>query len=378
MLLRARQRQSEPAGLFLLPVLWHYHSAVETEFCAAIMTRTKRELAKRERPMARTKPVITIIDWRTAPVSDPASIVERGVIKEDAEIRYHRMLGDTEFTQDILETDALILWHNIPVSEACIKRLKRCRVIVRNGVGYDTVDVNAAARHGIPVCNVPDYGTEEVADHAITLALALVRQIFPLDVIAKQCGWTIPDMDKIRRLRELTFGIVGLGRIGIATALRAKALGFKVLFYDPYVSNGAHKAIGIERARTLGSLLTDADVLSLHCPLTEETFHLIGPKQLALMKPTAYVVNTARGAVIQKTAILEALKHGKIAGAGLDVIEDEPLRSPNEANVPNLVATCHAAFCSRESRLEMRSTSARIALAAIKGLPLENIVNGVH
>jgi len=248
-------------------------------------------------------------------------------------------------------------------------------VIVRNGVGFDTVDVRAAARRNIPVCNVPDYGTEEVADHAITLALVQVRQVLPLNVVALNCGWTIPNMDKIRRLRELTFCIVGLGRIGTATALRAKALGFTVVFFDPHLPNGVHKAIGIERETSLDKLLARANVLSLHCPLNDETLHLIGRRELALLSPSTYVVNTARGAVIEKSALLKALRAGTLAGAALDVIENEPLKNAKEAATPNLIATCHSAFCSRESRVEMRSTSARIALAAVQGRPIENVVN---
>ncbi len=179
----------------------------------------------------------------------------------------------------------------------------------------------------------------------------------------------------MRRLRELVFGVVGLGRIGTATALRAKALGFQTLFYDPYLANGADKAVGIARTKSLDELLGKADVLSIHCPLNDETRHLIAERELALMKPTAFVVNTARGAVIKKSAIFSALRNGQLAGAGLDVVEDEPLKTPEEAATPNLIVTCHAAFCSVESKNEMRATSARIALAAIQGLPLENVVN---
>ena len=256
-------------------------------------------------------------------------------------------------------------------------KMLNCRVFVRNGVGYDTVDINAAARLGIPVCNVPDYGTEEVADHAIALAMAQVRQLFPLNQEAKQLGWKLHIKDKLRRLSTLTFGIVGLGRIGTACALRAKALGFRVMFHDPYLPPGAHKAVGVERADSLPELLKQADVLSLHTPLTDETKYLIAEKELALMKPTAYIVNTSRGAVIKKKAILSALRKGTIAGAGLDVIEDEPLKTRAEAKTPNLIATCHAAFCSVEGMVEMRTTSARIAKQAIQGRPLDNVVNGL-
>jgi phosphoglycerate dehydrogenase-like enzyme len=303
--------------------------------------------------------------------------IERTVIGEVAEVRRFVCASDADFSEEILGATALIVWHNAPISAPGIARLKRCRAIIRNGVGYDSVDIEAARQRGIAVCNVPDYGTEEVADHAIALALALCRQLFPLDREAKQLGWVIRVQDKLRRLRELTLGIVGLGRIGTATALRAKALGFRVCFYDPYLPNGVDKAVGIQRERRLDDLLRSADLLSLHYPLTEETHHMIAERQLALMKPTAYVVNTARGAVIKKTAILAALRQGRLAGAGLDVVEDEPLQTAEEAATPNLIVTCHAAFCSVESKQEMRTTSSRIAKAAVQGEPLENVVNGV-
>jgi phosphoglycerate dehydrogenase-like enzyme len=302
-------------------------------------------------------------------------MIERGIIGDSAEVRTYLCETDADFDDEVLQSSVLIIWHNIPITRTGIRQLKQCKAIVRNGVGYDSVDIQAAAECNIPVCNVPDYGTEEVADHAIALAMALCRQLFPLDTEAKQLGWKIKVEEKLRRLRELTFGIIGLGRIGTATALRAKALGFKVCFYDPYLPNGADKAVGISRAVTLEELLRQTDVLSVHCPLTSETRHMIGERELVWMKPTAYVVNTARGGIIQKTAILSALRAGRLAGAGLDVVEDEPLRSAEEAATPNLIVTCHAAFCSVEAKKDMRTTSARIARAAILNQPLENIVN---
>ena len=159
--------------------------------------------------------------------------------------------------------------------------------------------------------------------------------------------------------------------------MRAKALGFRVVFYDPHLPNGAHKAVGIERADSLAKLLKKSDVVSIHCPLSDETHYLIAEEELAQMKPTAYLVNTARGGIVKKKAVLAALKKGVIAGAGLDVIEHEPLKTKAEARTPNLIATCHAAFCSREGMGEMRTTSARIAKQAIQGKPLDNVVNGV-
>ncbi len=327
--------------------------------------------------MSPAKPLVAIIDWKTSPQGDPDSSVERSVIGGAAALQRHLCESDADFDEAICEADALIVWHNAPIGAEGLARLRRCRAIIRNGVGYDSVDIAAAARLGIAVCNVPDYGTEEVADHAIALTLALCRQLFPLDQEAKHLGWTIPVAPKLRRLRELTFGVVGLGRIGTATALRAKALGFRVAFHDPHLPNGADKALGVHRCRNLDELLACSDVLSLHCPLDEHTHHLVGSRELALLKPGSFLVNTARGAVAEKAAVLAALRSGHLAGAGLDVVEDEPLRSAAEAATPNLIVTCHAAFCSVESKLEMRTTSARIALAAVTGAPLENIVNGV-
>lgn len=323
------------------------------------------------------QPHIAIIDWRTAPQGDAESAIEKQIVGKAARVTRHLCDTDADIDDELAAADAVIIWHNMPLSDRGIDRLKKCRAIIRNGVGFDSVDIQAARERGIAVCNVPDYGTEEVADHAIALALALCRQILPLDTEAKTLGWNIRVTPRLRRLSTLTFGIVGLGRIGTATALRAKALGFKVVFFDPYLPNGADKAVGVTRARSLDELLMQTDVLSLHCPLNEKTRHLIAERELALLKPGAFVVNTARGAIIGKSAILQALRDGRLAGAGLDVIEDEPLRTPEEAETPNLIATCHAAFCSVESKAEMRSISARIALAAVTGQPLENVVNGV-
>ena len=150
------------------------------------------------------------------------------------------------FPSDVLGADALILWHGPRVTAEVVAGLQRCRAIVRNGVGFDSVDLAAAARAGIPVCNVPDYGTEEVADHALALTLALYRQLFPLDAEAKRLGWKINVQHRMRRLNTQTFGIVGLGRIGTAAALRARAFGFRVVFFDPFAPMGVHKALRSE------------------------------------------------------------------------------------------------------------------------------------
>ena len=282
-----------------------------------------------------------------------------------------------EDTLEALQGCAAVIAGSEPYTDRVMAGLAQLRIISRNGVGYDTVDLKAAAARGIPVCNVPDYGTEEVADHALALALALCRQIFPLDAEAKRLGWkiTLDTAAKMRRLRTLTFGTIGLGAIGTATALRAKAFGFRVVFYDPYLPRGTRKALGIERAESLDELLRATDVVSIHCPSTDETRGMIGARELALLKPSAFLVNTARGDIVQKAPLFAALREGRLAGAGLDVVEDEPLRTAEEAATPNLIVTCHAAFCSPEGMIEMRTTSAKIARAAVRGEPVWNRVN---
>lgn len=321
------------------------------------------------------RPTVVILCPKEFKFTDNEATVEQPFLRDVADLSTVWLDFNAPIPDAVLNAHALILWHGPLITAEIIARLTHCRAIIRNGVGFDTVDIAAAANAGIPVCNVPDYGTEEVADHAIALTLALYRQLFPLDAEAKQLGWKINVAAKMRRLSTQTFGIVGLGRIGTATALRAKALGFKVVFYDPYVPSGTHKAVGIERVGSLEELLRRADTVSIHCPLTNETRGLIGAREIAGLKPGSFLVNTARGDIVQKAPVFAALHSGHLAGAGLDVVEAEPLRTQEEAATPNLIVTCHAAFCSPEGMVEMRSTSARIARAAVLGERVWNQVN---
>ena len=322
-----------------------------------------------------SRPTVAILCPKEFRFTDQNATVESQFLADVADVRTVMLDFNAPIPAEVLDAHAIILWHGPLVDAAVIARLKNCRVIIRNGVGFDTVDIAAAAKAGIPVCNVPDYGTEEVADHAIALTLALYRQLFPLDAEAKKLGWKIETSAKMRRLRTQTFGIVGLGRIGTAAALRAKAFGFRVVFFDPYVPAGTHKAVGIERVASLDEVLKISDTVSVHCPLSAETRGMIGEKQIARMKRGAFLVNTARGDIVQKAPVFAALRSGQLAGAGLDVVEAEPLRTAEEAATPNLIVTCHAAFCSPEGMVEMRSTSARIARAAVLGEKVWNRVN---
>lgn len=285
------------------------------------------------------------------------------------------------------DADALMVYHTMILSRRIIERLRRCKLIVRCGVGYDNVDGAFARERGIPLANVPDYGTEEVADSAIGMALMLTRGIgFLNGRLREQRGpWSWRQVVPLHRLRGRTFGIVGLGRIGTAVALRARSLRMNVAFFDPYKSDGYDRALGIERVETLAELLAKSHVVSLHCPLTAETERLIDAAALSQMQPGSFLVNTARGAVLDTTAIAPAIASGRLAGAAIDVLphepplDDDPLlaawRDPAHAAHDRVILNPHTAFYSEEGLLDMRVKGAEACRRALLGLPLRNVVN---
>ncbi len=312
---------------------------------------------------------------------------ERRVLGEVADIVALDASSEEEIVGQIEDADAIMMYHTVSITEQTISRLKHCKLIVRCGVGYDNVDWRLARKHGIDVANVPDYGTEEVADSAIGMMLALTRGIalFNSRLRDRQGEWLYKQAYPIWRLRGRVFGIIGLGRIGTAAALRAKALGMEVVFYDPYVPDGRDKATGVRRVESLDELLALAHVLSPHCPLTTETYHLIGAEQIAKMPQGSFLVNTSRGGVVDVTAIPKALESGQLAGAGIDVLEIEPpsedhpllvaWRDPEHPAYHRLLVNPHAAFYSEEGMQEMRAKGSESCRRALLGLPLRNIVN---
>jgi phosphoglycerate dehydrogenase-like enzyme len=286
--------------------------------------------------------------------------------------------------------DAIVCYHDVSLDEALVARLDRCRLIVRAGVGYDQIDIAACAAHGIPVCNTPDYGTTDVADHAIALTLALARGIVAYHLALKadiHAGWDFAAPPTIRRLSGQVFGVVGLGRIGTATALRAKALGMQVVFFDPYRPTGTELALGLGRMGSLEELLAAADIVSLHVPLSEETRGMIGQDAIARLKRGALLVNTARGPVVDPDAVLDGLRGGRLGGAALDVLPveppvgDEPLlvawRNGDPALTGRLILSPHAAFYSASSLADLRRKSAEVAVDYLYAGRLRDCVNGL-
>ena len=288
---------------------------------------------------------------------------------------------------DCAEVDGLMLMRYAVTAED-IARFPRLRAIVRMGVGYDKIARRAAAARHILVCNVPDYGTTEVADHAMALALSLRRGVILYHERQRQsppAPWGPVKGELIRRFGVQTFGIVGLGRIGTAVALRARAFGFRVIFYDPHLPNGAELALGIGRAATLKDLLRQTDTLSIHTPLTPDTRGMLGHAELSLLRMGAVVVNTARGPIVDLDALLDLLRDGHIAAAGLDVLPVEPPVEPlpellraYRAREPGLegrlVVTPHAAWFTPESEYDTRVKSAETMRAALLTNRPQNVI----
>lgn len=300
---------------------------------------------------------------------------ERKILDDIAELTLLQTNDEADVARQATAADVLLVYHDIRLTERSIAALGRCRGIIRCGVGYDNVDLEAAGRRGIVVCNVPDYGTEEVADHALLLLLAIARRLLPADAAVRAGNWSPSVAFGTPRLRGRTLGVVGCGRIGTAMALRARALGMRVLIYDPYQPDGLEKALGVERRHRLEELLPQSEFLSLHCPLTAETHHLLNTRTLGMLPRGAYVINTARGPCVDPEALLRSLETCHVAFAALDVVEVEPLDDARIRNHPRLVLTPHSAFYSVEGFQEMRSKGAGEARRVLTGEPVRNPVN---
>ena len=316
--------------------------------------------------------------------------VERRIYGPDVRVIFPSAttgLGDLS-DADCAAADGLMILR-YKVTAADLARFPKLRAICRMGVGYDNLDRVAAAQRQIMVLNVPDYGTTEVADHAIALALTLRRGLLLHHHLQRQdppARWGFVLDPLIRRSSVQTFGIIGLGRIGTAVALRAKAFGFRVMFYDPNLPNGTELGVGVARAKTLEELLRVTDTLSVQAPLTPETRGLLGARELALLPKGAVLVNTARGPIVDIDAAAELLKNGHLAGIGLDVVPVEPPVEPvpeliraYRAREPwtegRLIITPHSAFHTPQAWDDIREKSAETMRAALLGPKPQNVIS---
>ncbi|XP_014778068.1 C-terminal-binding protein isoform X2 [Octopus bimaculoides] len=326
------------------------------------------------------RPLIALLDGRDCSVEMP-------ILKDVATVAFCDAQSTQEIHEKVLnEAVGALMWHTITLNKEDLEKFKSLRVIVRIGSGHDNIDAKAAGELGIAVCNVPGYGVEEVADSTMCLILNLYRRTYWLANMVRE-GKKINGPEQLReaaqgsaRIRGDTLGIVGLGRVGTAVALRAKIFGFNVIFYDPYLTDGIEKALGITRVYTLQDLLFQSDCVTLHCNLNEHNHHLINDYTIKQMRPGAFLINTARGGLVDELALAAALKEGRIRAAALDVHESEPFSMANSVlkDCPNLICTPHSAFYSDQSVSELREMAAGEIRRAIIGRIPESLRNCVN
>ena len=294
---------------------------------------------------------IVVVD----PITDME--IERTVLSPlNANIVLGKCRSDDEIITLARDADGIIV-HWIPITRKAIQQFTKCQIISRYGVGLDNIDLIAARERGIHVANVPDYCTEEVASQTLTFLLALSRRLCFLDRFMRQGLWKAGDgVRSIKRLRGQTLGVVGLGRIGRRVAQLAAPLGMRILGYDvqPPTDHGPVILADLE------TVIRESDYLTLHCPLIDATRHLINEATLRRMKPTSFLINASRGGVVDTPALVEALTCGQIAGAALDVFEEEPLAAEHPLRkLENVILTPHTAATSEEAFREIREGVAR-------------------
>lgn len=322
---------------------------------------------------------VAITDSLWPPIS-----IEEEILANFASVQCLTGMSPDPWHDAVVSADALIVYHEVSITRDLIGQLGRCRVIVRGGIGYDNIDVQAARERGIPVCNIPDYGVDEVADHTICLMLACQRGLMLAERHLRQSltPWDRRAIPPVERLSTYTLGIIGAGRMGSAVAIRARALKMRVLVCDPYLRPGMEKVLDATRVN-LSTLLAESDIVTLHTPLNDETRHLINARALSAMKPNAILINTARGAVVDTEALARALRNRQIAGAAIDVLPQEPpdpasgliqLWQDEKADV-NLIITPHVAYYSEAATLEIRVKGAQEVARVLRGERPLNCVN---
>ncbi len=312
--------------------------------------------------------------------SFPNLDVEEGILKPAGYdlVAWKEKRSATELTQLVADADAVITQF-APVNAEVIASMQHAKVIVRYGIGVDNVDLEAAKSRGIPVCNVPDYCVDEVADHTLAFILATTRQVVANSVLLREGKWGLAtSLDQMKAMRDLTVGVVGFGRIGREVVARLRAFKCKVLVHDPVVA-----AAEIERSGSfpvaLTELLSTSDVITLHCPSMTQTRGMINRESLATTKRGVIIVNLSRGDLIDSASLTEALQSGHVAAAALDVFAPEPIPADHPIlKMSQVIASAHIASCSIPAVRKLRETAANLAAMALRGDPLPSIVNGVR
>ncbi|KAK2884647.1 hypothetical protein Q8A73_021121 [Channa argus] len=326
------------------------------------------------------RPLVALLDGRDCTVEMP-------ILKDLATVAFCDAQSTQEIHEKVLnEAVGAMMYHTITLTREDLEKFKALRIIIRIGSGYDNIDIKAAGELGIAVCNIPSAAVEETADSTICHILNLYRRNTWLYQALRE-GTRVQSVEQIRevasgaaRIRGETLGLIGFGRSGQAVAVRAKVFGFNVIFYDPYLQDGLERSLGVQRVYTLQDLLYQSDCVSLHCNLNEHNHHLINDFTIKQMRQGAFLVNTARGGLVDEKALAQALKEGRIRGAALDVHETEPFsfaQGPLK-DAPNLICTPHTAWYSEQASLEMREAAATEIRRAITGRIPDSLRNCVN
>ena len=323
--------------------------------------------------MSNTKPSIVVTDFAFPDLSTEQQILTAA----GCEVTGRQCKTETDLIELCQDADAVITQF-ARVNANVINAMTRARVIVRYGIGVDNVDLEAARARNIPVCNIPDYCMDEVADHTLAFILATTRQVVPHTVHLRAGNWSLAvPLTGMRTLSDLTVGVVGFGRIGRAVVKRLAGFSCAILVFDPLVPAAEIEKLGAWAA-SFDELLKAADVLTLHCPSTPQTRRLMNRDTFAKLKPGASFINIGRGDLVDTPALTEALQSGRLSAAALDVFDPEPIPADHPIlRMPNVILSPHSASASPAAVKKLRETAAYLALRAVRGDRLVNIVNGV-
>jgi len=309
---------------------------------------------------------------------DPLDIEQRILEPLGAVVDARQCKSIEQLLPLVADADAVITQFS-PLNAQVIAAMKNVRVIVRYGIGVDNVDLQAAKERGIPVCNVPDYCIDEVADHTLAFILALTRQVVPNCVGVRGGQWRLAvPLPEMKTVRDLTVGVVGFGRIGREVVHRLLAFRGVIRVFDPVVNSKEIESSGALAATSFDALLPCCDILTLHCPSTAQTRRMINMGSLATMKPGSILVNLARGDLVDTAALVAALHSGHLAGAALDVCDPEPIPSGHPLlRMPNVIVASHVASASARAVRTLRETAAGLVAKRLRGEALPSVVNGV-
>lgn len=318
-------------------------------------------------------PNVAITDWTFSDLSIERECLESNQIA----VCGKQCKTESDLVSLVSDADAVITQF-AKINAQVIGAMKKCKVIIRYGIGVDNVDISSARSRNIPVCNIPDYCIDEVADHTVAFILAATRQVVPNTLHTHAGKWSLSvPLAAMRTLKELTVGVVGFGRIGREVAKRLLAFKCRLLVFDPVVSGTEIAKMGAGAA-SFDELLEQSDVITLHCPSTPQTRHMFNEETFSKLKPGAIFVNVGRGDLADSTALVEALRSGRLGAAALDVFDPEPIPGENPVlKMPNVILAAHVASASLSAVKRLRETAAKLAVLAIQCQPLPSVVNGV-